>query len=275
MRRVSASAYAGLVVALLLLSASINAGQAQHAQTAAATAPLAAANESYVYCWSNGVGPVFYASDVFAALWKTPQEADGVKAAFLAFLQKKYGFKSDSNHFVECYAVDPSPGAFRSVKLNKRYATETATANKQQIVETGWMNTSAERSATYTAAQVVANNAPVNAAVTSAAATASAAAAAYENYMVCWSTGEPVAYFSDVFNAPPPPPGPRGRQGTQLGQTFLAFLKQKYALTPNDHTICSGPPTPSLQKAEAYKQQMEDQTKKANKQVVETGWKNQ
>lgn len=97
--------------------------------------------------------------------------------------------------------------------------------------------------------------------------------AATDNYMVCWSTGDPVAYFSDIFNAPPPPPGPRGRQGNQLGEVFLAFLKSKYSVVPNDHAICGSPSTMAQDKAQTYKDQMEARMKQTGKKIVETGWK--
>jgi hypothetical protein len=100
-----------------------------------------------------------------------------------------------------------------------------------------------------------------------------AAPQAGDNYMVCWSTGEHVAYFSEIFVAPPPPRGPRGRQGNQLGETFAAYLKTKYSLPATDHAICGGPPAATLQKTQSYKQQMEDKIKQEKKQVVETTWK--
>jgi len=262
------------VVVLLLLSAFPIVGRALHAQSAAATPPPAAANESYVYCWSKTVEPVFYTSGVFAALWKTPEDANGVKAAFLAFLQKKYGFKGASTNSVECFAEIYSPGAYRGVTSNKRYGIQTATAQRQQIVDTGWMNTSAENSATYTAAQVAANQAPINAAVASATAASAAADAAFQNYMVCSSNGSATTYFSDVFNAPKPPPGPRGRQGSELGQLFLAFLTKKYTLPPNEYAMCSGGSPSTAQGAQTLKQQLEERAKQARHQVIETGWKN-
>jgi hypothetical protein len=96
---------------------------------------------------------------------------------------------------------------------------------------------------------------------------------AVDIYMVCWSTGEHVSYFSEIFIAPPAPRGPRGRQGNQLGDTFAAFLKTKYSLPASDHAICGSPSTATLQKTQTYKQQMEDKTKQEHKQVVETAWK--
>lgn len=94
-----------------------------------------------------------------------------------------------------------------------------------------------------------------------------------DNYMVCWSTGEHVSYFSEIFIAPPPPRGPRGRQGNQLGETFAAYLKTKYSLPAGDHAICGGPPAATMEKTQTYKQQMEDKIKQEHKQVIETAWK--
>ena len=106
---------------------------------------------------------------------------------------------------------------------------------------------------------------------------AAAPRAANENYMVCYTTteGASTVYFSDVFNAGPPQGGPRGRQGAALAQLFVAFLQKKYGLTSSDHAVCGGASAAGLQNAQAYKQVMEDQTRQANKQIVETGWKNQ
>ena len=94
-----------------------------------------------------------------------------------------------------------------------------------------------------------------------------------ENDMVCWTTTGSVFYISDVFNAGQPQAGPRGRQGNQIGQLFLAFLQKKYGLTAEDHAICGGPSVSTMQAAQAYKQQQEDRAKEANKKIVETGWK--
>jgi hypothetical protein len=102
---------------------------------------------------------------------------------------------------------------------------------------------------------------------------ASAAPAAYENDMICWTTTGSVFYISDVFNAGQAPPGPRGRQGSQIAQSFLTFLQKKYGLTAQDHAVCGGPPAPTPEATQAYKQQQEDRAKQANKKIVETGWK--
>ena len=100
-------------------------------------APTAAANENYLFCWSKGIDPLAYSSDIFAAVLPQ-QDPSAIKAAFLAFLQKKYGYKSDSSHSVECVVEPPSIGGLRAAQMNKRYTAEYA--SKQQLVETGWKN---------------------------------------------------------------------------------------------------------------------------------------
>jgi hypothetical protein len=225
-----------------------------------------------VYCWSISRGSAAYNSDIFATVVPN-RDPTGIKSAFLAFLQKKYGYKADSNHPVECVMEPPSRGGFQAARMNRRYDGENVVGSKQALVETGWANTSAQAAASFTSAEVAANTAPIKAAVDSVATTTAAAAAAYENDMVCYSTTASVAYFSDIFDAPKPPPGPRGRQGAQLGAVFLAFLKTKYTMSPTDHAICGGPSVAGLKNAQTYKQQMEDLMKKQNKQIVETGWK--
>ncbi len=63
------------------------------------------------------------------------QDPSAIKSAFLAFLQKKYGFKSDSNHPVEC--VLEHAQTYKQQQMEN----QTKQANKQ-IVETGWKNAS-------------------------------------------------------------------------------------------------------------------------------------
>lgn len=115
--------------------------------------------------------------------------------------------------------------------------------------------------------------APTKAALASSEARTDVTASAPANYMVCWTTTGSVFYVSDVFDAGPPPGGPRGRQGNAIGQVFLAFLQKKYGLTASDHAICGGPSAPTPESTKAYKEQQEDRAKQANKKIVDTGWK--
>jgi len=86
-----------------------------------------------------------------------PQQApSAVKAAFVTFLQRKYGYKSGPDRSVECVVEPPSVGRFRAAQMNKRYAGEYATWDKKQLVKTGWMNTSSEAATTHTPAEVAA-----------------------------------------------------------------------------------------------------------------------
>lgn len=109
------------------------------------------------------------------------------------------------------------------------------------------------------------------------AATATKAAAAVapadDLYMFCQTSGGSVVYFSDIFVAPKATGGPRGRQGNQIGQVFLSYLKTKYSLSADYHATCGGLPSAHLKDQQGFKQQFEDEAKTAHKQVVDTGWK--
>lgn len=100
-----------------------------------------------------------------------------------------------------------------------------------------------------------------------------AVAPADDLYMFCQTSGGTVVYFSDIFVAPKPTGGPRGRQGNQIGQVFLGYLKTKYSLSADYHANCGGLPNGHLKEQQGFKQQFEDEAKTAHKQVVETGWK--
>jgi hypothetical protein len=110
------------------------------------------------------------------------------------------------------------------------------------------------------------------AAVASSRASAAPKAAAVEYNMFCLTPTAPVFYVSDIFDAGRPAPGPRGRQGAQIAQLFVAFLQKKYGATAADHALCGGP-FPTTQAAQENKQQLEESAKKDNKKIVETGWK--
>jgi hypothetical protein len=108
-----------------------------------------------------------------------------------------------------------------------------------------------------------------------ATATRAAAAVAPANdlYMFCQTGGGTVVYFSDIFVSPKPTGGPRGRQGNQIGQVFLGYLKTKYSLGADYHATCGGLSSGALKDQQRYKQQAEDLAKGQHKQVVETDWK--
>jgi hypothetical protein len=149
MRQMKVPAYCGpLFFFSMFLLASMAFTQALRAQTAA-PAPTAAANEHYVYCFSGSSGPVVYFSDIFAAV---PTSATvGPHAGrngfpefsgpFLAFLQNKYGYKSDSSSPPVCRAIyNPNPAGLHAAQATRQAAEDLAKQNKAQIVETGWKN---------------------------------------------------------------------------------------------------------------------------------------
>jgi hypothetical protein len=129
--------------------------------TAAAAVPTAAADQHYVFCTSaraQSPGEVEYFSDIFPAVTLSQQlPADGGKgpgnggdqrnavaafqAPFFAFLQKKYGYKTNGNYPTECAVTyPPTAGGLQQAQAAKRQLEDLARQNKAQIVETGWKN---------------------------------------------------------------------------------------------------------------------------------------
>jgi hypothetical protein len=103
------------------------------------TAPPAAANEHYVFCYSDKALPVQYFSEIFAAV----PAGDSISKAFLAFLQKKYGFKDTRpGSPVDC-DVSFKPGnayVFQS-EWSIRQNMEGLPNMNKKVVETGWKYT--------------------------------------------------------------------------------------------------------------------------------------
>lgn len=122
----------------------------------------------------------------------------------------------------------------------------------------------------YTPAQAAGGNAA--AAQTAAAAASSPTLAPQEYYVYCFSDASaPTIYFSEVFVGKADPMRMHSASFRNLGNTFLVFLQQKYSFKSS--ASCVGRTSESPQ-APGSKQQLEDQFKKANHQIVETGWKN-
>ena len=103
------------------------------------TAPPAAANEHYVFCYSDKVLPVQYFSEIFAAV----PAGDSISNTFLAFLQKKYGFNDTRpGSPVTC---DVSPKAANAYMFQTEWSVRQnmeglGDANRKPI-ETGWKYT--------------------------------------------------------------------------------------------------------------------------------------
>jgi hypothetical protein len=93
-----------------------------------------------------------------------------------------------------------------------------------------------------------------------------------EYYVVCTSDPSgPVVYFSEVFVGKTDRPDMRGFSFRIIENNFVVFLQHKYSFKSSAEC-----PVGARESAPAQgrKQQLEDQYKKANKQIVETGWKN-
>jgi hypothetical protein len=111
------------------------------------------------------------------------------------------------------------------------------------------------------------------------AASSRALDAQTQTYVYCLSDrSAPVIYFSEVFvgKADPPSSGMRQVSFRNIAKDFLAFLQQKYSYKSDSTypTTCVGRASESAE-APGSKQKLEDSYKQANKQIVETGWKNQ
>ncbi|HKV51317.1 MAG TPA: hypothetical protein VJO52_08970 [Gemmatimonadaceae bacterium] len=124
-------------------------------QSVATTAGVqqAAPNQNYVVCVSDREGPVVYVSDVFPAVMPPAPGAGrgngGAQRAqmaafqtpFLAFLAKKYGFKSGSSYPATCtVGFAPTAAGLQAALHVKQLAEDQARQNKKEVVETGWTN---------------------------------------------------------------------------------------------------------------------------------------
>jgi len=124
--------------------------QATDANAATAQAALEVTpNEKYVYCISGATGPAVYFSDIFAAVPTSPtfgphSGRNGFpefSGPFLAFLQRKYGYKENSNSPTTCRAVyNPNPAGLHAAQTTKQAAEDLDKQANKQIVETGWKN---------------------------------------------------------------------------------------------------------------------------------------
>jgi hypothetical protein len=120
---------------------------AASAATALAQDPEAAPDQHYVYCISSGIGPVVYFSDIFAAVPTSPIAGPHAgrngfpefSAPFVAFLEKKYGYKENSSAPAMCRAIfSPNAAGLHAAQTTRQAAEDLARQNKMQVVETGW-----------------------------------------------------------------------------------------------------------------------------------------
>jgi|HubBroStandDraft_1064217.scaffolds.fasta_scaffold123784_2 hypothetical protein len=137
-----AYAQAGVSAATLAATSS-----AASAATALAQDPEAAPDQHYVYCISSGIGPVVYFSDIFAAVPTSPIAGPHAgrngfpefSAPFVAFLEKKYGYKENSSAPAMCRAIfSPNAAGLHAAQTTRQAAEDLARQNKMQVVETGW-----------------------------------------------------------------------------------------------------------------------------------------
>jgi hypothetical protein len=120
---------------------------AASAATALAQDPEATPDQHYVYCISSGIGPVVYFSDIFAAVPTSPVAGPHAgrngfpefSAPFVAFLEKKYGYKENSSAPATCRAIfSPNAAGLHAAQTTRQAAEDLARQNKMQVVETGW-----------------------------------------------------------------------------------------------------------------------------------------
>jgi len=105
---------------------------------------------------------------------------------------------------------------------------------------------------------------------------AQTAGAAGGNYAYCYAgSGQPVTYFSEVFEAPalqgnpPPHMAVVNRQG-EVNRSWISFLEKNHAPSELQFGNC---PIADLHTTQTSKQQLQDKFKQENKQIVETSWK--
>jgi hypothetical protein len=204
------------------------------------------------FCSLMGPDGTDYVSPVFQADW----DAANVDRAFDVYLR---------DHYVHDLSLED-----KSTRCSAQSPAMQSMMNKQAMVSSAGNGKVVAVDFTDTPVQVAAGN---------AAATQMAAAAAAapklglgEYYVLCTSDpSAPVIYFSDVFVGKTDRTDIRGVSFRNIENTFLVFLQHKYSF--KGPASCTGGYSESAP-AQGRKQQLEDQYKKANTQIVETGWKN-
>lgn len=195
---------------------------------------------------------VTYVSPVFQADWNSAP----VDRAFDVYIRDHYVHDLPlSDASPRCSAQSPALQAM----MHQRAMISSADNGKAVPVDF-----------TFAPSQAAGGNAAT--AQMAATAAASPALAPRQFYVYCLSDpSAPTMYFSEVFVGSADPTGQHGVSFRAIGNSFLAFLQKKYAFKSTAN--CVGRTSTSPQ-APGSKQQMEDQYGKANKQIVETGWKN-
>ncbi len=199
-------------------------------------------------------------------IFRTSLAASDISTAFAKYMSATYDVFKIGQASSGCstkVSSSPDQQAYSTQQLEKQWAD-----SKTVVTHINWTGAPAEIEAADAKA---------------ATAQADLAVAPNEKYVYCISgaTG-PAVYFSDIFAAVPTSPtfGPHaGRNGfPEFSGPFVAFLQQKYGYKENSSspTICRAifSPNPAgLHAAQTTKQAAEDLDKQANKQIVETGWK--
>ena len=203
---------------------------------------------SYTVC-SAGDASTAYVSAAFAV---TDAEYLSWVNGFTQFLAQKYSYQGGG---VGC----------NNMTLNKaptflRNRIAALRANKKHVVETGW---------TFNSVPAVAVE-PVPAPVSSAPAAAPVVPAAPATlYAVCWDAtagiNDLTAYFGVPFAV-------TARNNQVWAAAFKSYLNDKYGRTSAGSVSCNV--SQSLAQAQQNAQQWKDRYR-ANRKIVETGWKYQ
>ena len=195
---------------------------------------------------------VDYVSPVFLADW----DAGAVDRAFDVYIRDHYVHDlSLLDTTTRCGAQSPAlqPGMHQRAMISS--------ADNGHVVPVDFTDTPAQAAAGNAAASQMA----------AAAATAPKLGPG-EYYLFCYSDpSAPLMYFSEVFVGKTDRTDIRGTSFRIIGNNFLVFLQHKYSFKSSAQ--CSGGTIESAP-AQGQKQKLEDQYRKANKQIVETGWKN-
>lgn len=215
-----------------------------------------------------------YLSPVFQADWNSAP----VSMAYDIFIRNHYVHDLNlSDLSPRCSAQNPA------VQTMMHQSAMIGTKLIRHIVPVDFTDTAAQAAATPVAVQSQ-QPAPTGSNGT-AAQGAVPPAAPNQKYVYCLSGGSgPAAYFSDIFAAVPTSPtvGPHsGRNGfPEFSGPFLTFLQSKYGYKsdPSSPPTCRAiynPNPAGYHAAEATKKAAQDEAKKANQKVVETGWQGQ
>lgn len=223
------------------------------APPAAAAAAQASGQGSWYLCTFSGFTAsrrIVYVSPYI----QTAALAQSVDAAWFNYVRRTYPVDKLGSQKADCEPGSPDPQQ-RAFSLS--YEDKMLADGKTDVTNVNW---------SYTPAEASPNAVP--------AADTGAAPPPGEFYVYCYSEqSAPTVYFSGIFIGKPDSRRNPPDFGT-IANAYLLFLQQKYSFktASGAQPSCIGRRSAAPQGvgSEGY---YEDQFKKSNKQIVETGWK--